>query len=564
LTEPNLTYWPEDAPKHLALPETSLWFNLEVVATRYPNKAAIVFYDSVVSYAEFKRGAEHLAGFLQHRCGVARGDRVALFLHNSPQFIIAYYAILRAGAMVVPVNSMSTAFELTHIIEDCGARILITVQELLPHAKSLEGSLHHTIVACYSDFITQPTDLTVPDFLRGPRQDVRAPASTSWTDALAMELEPGSHVATPNDLCVMPYTSGTTGKPKGCVHRHSSVMHTAVALARWYEKHAEEVVLTVLPLFHVTGMQNSMNTPVYLGATIVLLPRWDRDVAAKLISRYRVTGWTTVPTIMVDLLSSPNLDQYDLSSLRSVGGGGAAMPKAIAEKLQRLCDLTYIEGYGLSETMAPTHINPPDRPKPQCLGLPIFDTDARVIDPQTLVELAPGQVGEIVSRGPQVFDGYWHREEANAECFIQVDGKRFFRTGDLGYVDEEGYFFFVDRLKRMINAAGFKVWPAEVEAQLYAHPAVQEVAIIAKPDERRGETVKAVVVLRTEARGKVTSEQLTEWARANMAAYKVPRFWEFVETLPKSASGKILWRVLQEEERRLAAVGAPPPLSPGV
>jgi fatty-acyl-CoA synthase len=550
MTEPNLSHWPEGAPKHLPLPETSLWFNLEVAATRYPRKTAIVFYDTVLSYAELKTSAEHLAGFLQQRCAVERGDRVALFLHNSPQFIIAYYAILRAEAMVVPVNSMCTAPELTHIIADCGAQILITEQQLQLHAKSLDGVLKHTVVACYSDYITAPTDLAVPDFIKAPRQGVAAPATTQWTDALAMQLEPAAHVATPNDLCVMPYTSGTTGKPKGCIHRHSSVMHTAIGLARWHEKYSEEVVLAVLPLFHVTGMQNGMNLPLYLGATIVVLPRWDREVAAKLITRYGVTGWTTVPTIIVDLLSSPNLGRYDLSSLTSVGGGGAAMPKAIAEKLQLLCNLTYIEGYGLSETMAPTHINPPERPKPQCLGLPIFDTDSRVIDPQTLLELPPGQVGEIVSMGPQVFAGYWHRDEANAECFIEVDGKRFFRTGDLGYVDEEGYFFFVDRLKRMINAAGFKVWPAEVEAQLYAHPAIQEVAIIAKPDERRGETVKAVVVLRSEARGKVTAEQLTEWARTQMATYKVPRCWEFVETLPKSASGKILWRVLQEQERR--------------
>ncbi|MEA3182575.1 MAG: fatty-acyl-CoA synthase, partial [Gammaproteobacteria bacterium] len=509
MTEPNLTHWPERAPKHLPLPQTSLWYNVEVAANRYPRKTAIVFYDTMLSYAQLKRSAEHLAGFLQHKCGVKRGDRVALFLHNSPQFIIAYYAILRAEAMVVPVNSMSTASELTHIIGDCGANILITVQELLLHARSLEGVLQHTIVACYSDYLTAPTDLNVPDFLKAPSLIVAGPATTPWSDALAMQLEPAPHVGTPDDLCVMPYTSGTTGKPKGCVHRHNSVMHTAIALARWYEKYSEEVILAVLPLFHVTGMQNSMNMPLYLGATIIVLPRWDREVAARLISRYGVTGWTTVPTIIVDLLSSPNLDQYDLCSLRSVGGGGAAMPKAIAEKLQKLCGLTYIEGYGLSETMAPTHINPPDRPKPQCLGLPIFDTDARVIDPQTLIELQPGEVGEIVSMGPQLFDGYWHREEANAECFIQVDGKRFFRTGDLGYVDEEGYFFFVDRLKRMINAAGFKVWPAEVEAQLYAHPAIQEVAIIAKPDERRGETVKAVVVLRREARGKVTPDELT-------------------------------------------------------
>jgi fatty-acyl-CoA synthase len=553
MSELNLTHWPRRLPRHLPLPETSLWYNLEVSATRFPDKTATVFYDGLLSYSSLQRSAEHLAGFLQTRCGVQRGDRVALFLHNSPQFIIAFYAILRAEAMVVPVNSMSTATELTHIVTDCGARILITAQELLQHAGALGGSLDHTVVACYSDYVEQSTDLTVPDFLRTPRRNVAAPGVIAWADALAMQLKPRPHVGTPNDLCVMPYTSGTTGKPKGCIHRHRNVMHTTVALARWHERQEAGCALAVLPFFHVTGMQNSMNVPIYLASTVVVLPRWDREVAAKLIQRYEVTAWTTVPTIIVDLLSSPNLDNYDLSSLRSVGGGGAAMPKAVAGKLQSLCALTYIEGYGLSETMAPTHINPPERPKPQCLGLPIFDTDSRVIDPQTLAELAPGEVGEIITLGPQVFEGYWHKDEANIESFITVAGQRFFRTGDLGYVDEDGYFFFVDRLKRMINAAGFKVWPAEVEAQLYAHPAVQEVAIIAKPDPRRGETVKAVVVLRNEARGKVTAEQLTEWARQNMAAYKVPRFWDFVETLPKSASGKILWRVLQEEERRASA-----------
>jgi len=543
------TYWPRGLPRHIELPDTSIWFNLEVSATRYPNKPAVVFYDSVLAYSQLRCDAERLAGFLQRRCGIRRGDRVALFMHNSPQFVTAFYAILRADAMVVPVNSMSTASELGHILADCGASTLITSQDLVRHAKPLEPALPHVIVACYSDALTTPTDLNVPEFISSPRQKIDLPGATSWTDALSLELNPAPHLATPDDLCVMPYTSGTTGRPKGCVHLHRSVMHTAVANSRWHAKHADENVLSVLPFFHVTGMQNSMNMPIFLGSTMVVLPRWDREVAATLIQRYRVNSLTTVPTIIVDLLSSPNLDSYDLSSLQSIGGGGAAMPKAIAAKLQTLCGLTYVEGYGLSETMAPSHINPPGRPKAQCLGVPIFDTDSRIIDPQTLQELPPGQVGEIVIQGPQVFAGYWRQDAANAECFIEMQGARFFRTGDLGYVDEDGYFFFVDRLKRMINAAGFKVWPAEVEAQLYAHPAIQEVVIIAKPDPRRGETVKAVVVLRPQARGQVGADELTEWARSNMAAYKVPRFWEFVESLPKSASGKIQWRLLQERER---------------
>ena len=225
------------------------------------------------------------------------------------------------------------------------------------------------------------------------------------------------------------------------------------------------------------------------------------------------------------------------------------MPEAIAQKLHDLCKLTYIEGYGLSETMAPTHINPVDRPKKQCLGIPIFDTDARVINPDTLQELPVGEVGEIISHGPQVFQGYWKNPKASAEAFIEFDGKRFFRTGDLGRVDEEGYFYIVDRLKRMINASGFKVWPAEVEAMMYQNPHIQEACIIGSQDAYRGETVKAVVMLKEASRGKVAEQEIIDWCKANMAAYKYPRIVEFRDSaLPKSATGKVQWRLLQEQE----------------
>jgi fatty-acyl-CoA synthase len=279
------------------------------------------------------------------------------------------------------------------------------------------------------------------------------------------------------------------------------------------------------------------------------MQRWDRDTAAQLIERYHITSWSNISTMAIDFLANPNLDKYDLSSLVSIGGGGAAMPEAVAQRLIDLTGLHYIEGYGLSETIAPTHINPPDQPKKQCLGIPIFDTDARVIDPETLRELGPNETGEIIASGPQVLREYWNKPAANAEAFIQHDGKRFFRTGDLGYYDEQGYFFIVDRLKRMINAAGFKVWPAEVETLLYRHPAVQEACVIGALDAYRGETVKAFVVLRAASRGQVTSGQIIEWARGEMAAYKVPRIVEFRDALPKSPTGKVQWRLLQEAER---------------
>jgi fatty-acyl-CoA synthase len=556
LSDRHLSSWPPHAPKDIALPETSLWRNLELSAARSPAQPCTVFYDSTLSYAELARECERLAGFLQHVCGVKRGDRVGLFLQNSPQFVIGFYAILRADAVVVPINPMNRTAEIDYMLKDSGSTVLVAAQDLVSQALPLLGGevLQHLIVATYSDYLTVATELELPEFVRAPREEFSAPGLTRWSDALAHELSPSPHTAGAQDLCVIPYTSGTTGFPKGCMHMHQSVMHTAVAGTTWHNYTGRDSILAVLPLFHVTGMQNSMNGPIYVGGTLVLMPRWNRAVAAQLVQRYKVTSWTAVPTMVVDFLSMPDIEQYDLSSIRAMGGGGAAMPEAIAQKLQDLCGLTYIEGYGLTETVAPTHINPPQRPKKQCLGIPIFGTDSRVVDPETLYELMPGEVGEIVTHGPQVFKGYWNNPEATAAAFIEIDGKRFFRTGDLGRVDEDGYFFLVDRLKRMINVAGFKVWPAEVEAMLYAHPAVLEAAVIATNDPRRGEAVMALVVPKSGMANKVSEESFIAWAQSRMAAYKVPRQVRFLSTpLPKLATGKIDWRQLQDREAQRQA-----------
>jgi fatty-acyl-CoA synthase len=552
MSDRHFSSWPPKVARQLTLPETSLWFNLEVSAARYPHKPAIVFYDTVITYAELKRHAEELAGYLQLACGVSRGDRVAVYMQNCPQFIIAFYAVLRADAMVVPINPMNLAGELAYMLSDSGAKAIFVAQDLLGNVEQALSEpeafpeLTRVIVTSYADYLREETTLHVPEFVRAQPIEVRAQRSVSWQAARQAKHVPGPHLAGPSDRCVLPYTSGTTGNPKGCVHTHRTVMHTTLASPHWHRHLSDESVLAVLPLFHVTGMQNAMNVPIYVGGTMVLMSRWDRDTAAELIQRYRVTAWTSVPTMVVDLLSSPSIGLYDLSSLHSVGGGGAAMPEAIAQKLEKLCGLTYLEGYGLSETIAATHINPVQHPKKQCLGIPIFGVDSRVVNPDTLEELKPGEIGEIITHGPQVFEGYWNKPEANAECFVQLEGKRFFRTGDLARMDEEGYFFLVDRLKRMINASGFKVWPAEVESMLYAHPEITEAAIIAQRDARRGETVKAVVVKKLGSQ--VSEEDIISWARTQMAAYKVPRSVEFVDALPKTGSGKIMWRTLQERE----------------
>jgi fatty-acyl-CoA synthase len=549
MSDRHFKFWPAHAMHELAAPATNLFYNAEVSARRYPDKPFLVFYDTAVTFAELFDEAQRVAGFLENRCGVRKGDRVLLLMQNSPQFVIGYYGILRANAVVVPLNPMNLTQEILRIAEDAGAATVIVSQELYARVEPLLGKsvLKSAIVAAYSDYLKQPTALAVPDFIAAQRQELAGPDVTLWRDVLASGLRPGPLTAGPDDLCVMPYTSGTTGTPKGCMHTHRSAMHTLVASMRWFSVQPELTMMAVAPLFHVTGMQGGMNGPLYVGNTVVMLSRWDRSAAAECVQRYRISSWTAVPTMIQDFFANPDIAKYDLSSIRRLSGGGAAMPAAVAQRLLNM-GVTYFEGYGLSETMAATHINPPDRPKKQCLGIPIYDVDSRVVDPATLSELPAGEIGEIVTHGPQVFLGYWNRPEDTAQALVDIDGKRFLRTGDLGRVDEDGYFFMVDRLKRMINASGFKVWPAEVESLMYQHPAILEACIIGSQDEHRGETVKAVVVLRPEWRGRIDAQTIIDWCRENMAAYKIPRIVEFVDALPKSGAGKIMWRELQDRE----------------
>jgi fatty-acyl-CoA synthase len=559
---PHHKFWPRRLPRSLTVPATSLWDNLETSARRYPDKASLVFFDRVLTFAEVRRQAERLAARL-HALGVRRGDRVVLDMQNCPQLVIAHFAILRANAVVVPVNPMNRAEELKHYITDPDAKVAITTADLAPELARADAALPpgerlaHMIVTHFTDaFDPASPDSALPpqwnDWLltRHPLPRLESGEAMAWTRALDNDLPLPDLAVGPSDLAILPYTSGTTGLPKGCMHLHRSIVHNALASATWANATAENVTLLVVPMFHITGMVSVMHANIYIGATLVVMPRWDRELAGRMISRWKVTTWTNIPTMVIDLLGSPNFDRFDLSSLGYIGGGGAAMPQAVAQRLFDLFGLRYVEGYGLTETAAPSHSNPPDAPKQQCLGVPFMSCDARVVDPETLEEVPQGEQGEIIIHGPMVFDGYWKRPEATEAAFIEFEGKRFFRSGDLGRVDEDGYFFLTDRLKRMINASGFKVWPAEVEALMFRHPAIQEACVISTRDAYRGETVKAVVVLRSTHKGRVTEKDILEWCRGHMAVYKAPKIVEFAEALPKSGSGKVMWRTLQEAEPR--------------
>jgi len=332
------------------------------------------------------------------------------------------------------------------------------------------------------------------------------------------------------------------------MHTHRSALFTAVLQVRWYGLGHNDVMTGFMPLFHVAGMQGSMNAAIVAGATLVLMARWDKDLIPDLFEAHGVTLWNAAPTMIVDVLASAGFRDSSFARLKVLTGGGAAMPAAVAERLKARFKLDYVEGYGMTETMSPTHLNPLAAPKRQCLGIAVHETDARVIDSDTLEELGDGGVGEIIVHGPQVLQGYWNRPDADVSAFIQRDGKRFLRTGDLGYRDAEGYFFAVDRLKRMINVSGFKVWPAEVEAMMYEHPGIRECCVISSPDSYRGETVKALVAVHEAARSTIRPEDILSWSRDKMASYKAPRSVVFVDSLPRTESNKISWRLLQDAE----------------
>ncbi|MFT3820835.1 MAG: long-chain-fatty-acid--CoA ligase [Rubrivivax sp.] len=544
-------FWPQDLPSAFTLPATSLHANLRIAAERYPDKPAYVYYGSTVTWGALRRDAEALAGWLQQRCGVRRGDRVAVMGQTSPQFAAAVHAVLRADAVAVPINVMNLADEIAHCLRDSGARTIVVAQELMERIAPLLGELlDHAVVYAYADAFAQAlggaVDDDAPTWVREPLAPLRHAAAVPWRQALDAALPPAPHAAGPEDPAVIAYTSGTTGKPKGCLHTHRSLMAAAITPPLWRADRPDSVFLGVATMFHMQGLQALINTPAFLGNTVVLLPRWDARAAARLIERHRVKLWGVSPAMLLDLLALPDIDRIDLSSLDIVTGGGAALPAAVNERLSAL-GVRYLEAWGMTETASMACANPPRRPKRQCLGIPTFGVDLLVVDPATGEPAADGEAGELWIAGPQLMQGYWNDPQADADTFRDVGGKRFLRTGDLVRRDDEGYFFLVDRLKRMINASGYKVWPAEVEAMLHAHPAVQEACVIAAQDPRRGEAVAAVVVRR--AGHALEADELIAWARERMAAYKAPRAVRFVERLPRSGTGKIDWRSLQQAER---------------
>ncbi|MBA4536513.1 AMP-binding protein [Bacillus aquiflavi] len=540
-------FWPPRMTKTLTVPETTLYENLLMTTKKYPQKIAIHYYGTSYTYKQLLNEVEALAYYLEKELRVKKGEHVLLFMQNSPQFIIGFFAILRIRAIVVPINPMSTTNDLEFYIKDGNIKTALVGQELYEKLKIIHQNnlLKNIIIATYSDYINENEAYDhLPSEVAGCRKEFHQ--TISWNDALTSNESALPYCGESEDVTIVPYTSGTTGLPKGCVHTNKTVQANTVGAFHWLNMTSDSVSLTTLPLFHVTGLVHSALAPIFAGSTIVLLTRWDREYASAVIEKFGCSHWINISTMLIDFLANPNIANYNLSSLVLVGGGGAPLPEAVGKQLYKVTGLDYVEGYGLSETMSHTHFNPPHRPKLQCLGIPAFNVDARVVHPETGKEVSIGEEGELVVNGPQLFEGYYRNEEENKANHMTINGKRFFRTGDIVKMDHEGYFFLVDRLKRMINASGFKVWPTEVESILYKHPAVQQACVVRAQDLLRGETVKAFIILKEEYRGKITDTDLINWSKKQMAAYKYPRIVEFRESFPTTSSGKVLWRKLQE------------------
>ena len=473
-----------------------------------------------------------------------------LDLQNSPQFVISYYGILLSGGVVVPINPMSVTGELEHYCKDSGATTGIASQDVFAQFEPLlDVCLKKIIITSYEEYLPESSITKLPNSIRKKSNIPESENIIGWHQVRSSPHEDMNSEIKSGDIVAILYTSGTTGKPKGCVHTHKSLMQTLVGAAMWEDMHENSVSLSTAPMFHVTGMQHSLNAVLYTGSTMVILPRWDPKMAGLMIEKHKCTHWANVPTMVVDLLADKSTESRDLSSLKVIFGGGSAMPQSVAENLFARCAVEYMEGYGMTETVSQTHMNPPIDLRKQCLGIPTFGTEAIIVDPDDLSPLEANKMGEILVNGPQVMQGYWRNAKATSEVFVNIKSRKFLRTGDLGYRDEDGFFYIADRIKRMINAAGFKVWPAEVESILYKNPKIKEVAIISSPHQRRGETVKAIIVLKDQFKN-TTDKEIISWSKENMAAYKVPRLVSFVPNLPKSGTGKIQWRSLQEEEWR--------------
>jgi long-chain acyl-CoA synthetase len=542
---------PKDLSEEYTVEPKPLYSLLTESAKKNGGKTCLRYQGRSLTYSEIDEASSRFAAALLS-LGLAKGDRVAIFSPNTPQFVISYYGILKAGGIVVPCSPLYKERELEFQLRDSGSGIVVAANDVVRGVdlyEAMEGSrsklkIKHVIAASVTDYL--------PSFKKpfaglAKVKNVKRHDTLSFVD-LIRKNEPLEELAVPDplsDVAVLQYTGGTTGTAKGAMLTHSNLYSNAAVSSTSLQIRPEDISLTVLPLFHIYGMTTAMNAPFFTGGTIVLLPRFHVEEVMKTIQNEKVTVFCGVPTMYIAINNHPEVAKFDLKTVRACLSGGAPLPLAVRKRFNEITGGNLVEGYGLSETSPVTHCNPLQGGvvKDGSVGIPLPGTDARVValDDRSKV-LATGEVGELSVKGPQVMKGYWNKEEETD--LVLRDG--WLLTGDIAKMDEDGYFYIVDRKKDMVDVGGLKVYPREVEEVLFEHPAVKEAAVIGIPDEYRGEAVKAFVVLKDPASSKSLEAEIMKFCGERMARYKVPRQVEFVPELPKTLVGKVLRRKLRE------------------
>jgi long-chain acyl-CoA synthetase len=524
-------------------PEVNFYDLIRESVFRFPLKTALIFFDRKITYREMDELSDRFATALSEM-GVQKGDRVAVILPLSAQAVIAFHAIIKIGAISVPCNVMFKQDEFIYILNDSGANTVICLDLLCPVIEQIKckTGLRQVISVHLKDF--SGPDAWIPLLVQNEKQPV--PGAIDMMELLEKTppRPPQVGINAREDTALIIYTAGTTGPPKGVMLTHYSMINALLAQCHTVGIEHNDVNLQILPMFHIGGYYLMLHPDLYQGATTVLMPLFDPTEYLKAFERYQVNTLLGIPTVFVALLNHPDIKKYDFSNLRICIAAGAPVPGELQKGWYETTTVELSQGWGMTECNAGAIVNLPNKRNSDAIGVPIFG-EVKIINPDTGEMVPRGETGEILFRGPQGARGYWNKPEETRETF-QTDG--WLHTGDAGYISDDGFIFFVDRIKDLIIASGYNISPFEVESVIMKHPSVIEAAVIGISDEYRGETVKAYIVLKEEFKEKTAEDEIMEFCKEHMATYKRPRVIEFVDELPKSAIGKVLRRVLKEKE----------------
>ena len=556
--KPWLEHYPGGVPAEVNVPDISVPQAFDVVADRYANKSALIFYGKKISYQKLKELTDRFSAALK-ALGVEKGDTVALYLLNCPQYVIAYFGALKAGAKVTPISPVYTSKEVKHQVEDSQAKTIVCEEILYDNVERSEAELDNVILTDIGDYLPPLKKLFGKNALNKAYSGMAAPTAKRIEEAGLHRFQdlikkyppqpPQIDFNPEKDIAALPYTGGTTGLPKAAMITHRNMIalqKQATAFWPMFEE-GKEVVIAFLPFFHIYGQVVVMFNSLVQGSTVVLFTTPDIDEILTAMDRYQASAFFGVPTLFEYLKDYEKTDRVDWKKLKMIACGADTLHDSTIKDWERRTGSKIMEGYGMTETTAVSHSTPYHRLKPGSFGVPLPSVEAGIVDVEGTEYVPVGQDGELILSGPNIMQGYWRRPDGTRESMFEMDGKRWLRTGDLVKMDEEGYFYFVDRKRDLIKFKGYSVFARHVEEVLYMHPKIKAAGVVGVPDPKVGQMIKAYVVLQSEARGKISEEEIVEFCKENMAHYKVPRIIEFRGELPKTDVGKVSRRELREE-----------------